>query len=852
MSQNKKVIGVGIITFLFLLIYFTCSYKYYPGLQVGFSGQIEKETLGKLYWDYGYGFNAYDSIEIALSADIPINNVPLGTVSFEPAGFKSDNSRGYLFWLVVPQDIYEANSFKIEGKHHWGSWLHVNAKMQGRQLALFPGSRIDFISQSNLFQFYYFKTPQAGFAKLHSKDGSVQYIDGYGKNLQLTVTPEVYKEEGKGALQYVSDPFRNKKEQHIYLPRQKLAGLRIELLGQQVKDIIPLKKLRISPAKFDLIDKSKSVSVEQILVNGIQVELNAESVKYSGEPFGRGLEFTHENDYIEISGEITSYEIYLPKGTQSKAVEITVDDRTVDLKGILDKKGRYVFGDTARKIYYTPTVDNVEVIDWTGKSLNVKNAGGNGITIINEFKALQQNQFRQILLIVQFCTAIFGALLVSKIISVITEEKKKLSPAGILSVIFVLEKRWLFWSIFLCGFLLNFLFLLAEWPGSLTPDSVTVLREARWLEFTNHHPYIYSLLLLALLNIFDAPLAVIIIQMITFHFLASCFFYILYRKGLKLTILLPCFLLSLCSLPINFFNITLWKDIPYSILVLFWAMFLSYILYVRIYEKSQIQLSAENAFLLAGSFFLLCTLRHNGLVYLPIIPIILWFLLRDSRTRFFQFIAVSLVLFLSYFMLLPEYVLQKNKIENDFAQEVTVEKVSGLKTVINNASDKYYLEDYLAERVNIFIKTLGTSPYVWLWNNDMHKPPQRWFSVDEVRAEMKVSSPCNFLSSLEKRLLGTLDFKGIFAGRFLYWNSLFALCALVAVFILSRWFPVSAFYSSFFLYQAAFMFVVVWPRWRYLYFLYLGGVFLAPILLFELRKLRFEKKRKTDCLCETI
>ncbi len=852
MSQYTKVIGTGILTFLFLFIYFTCSYKYYPGLQVHFSGQVEKETPGRLYWDYGYGYNEYDSLEITLSADIPVNNMPLETVSFEPAGFKSANSRGYLFWLIVPQDMYDAKSFKIEGKHHWGSWLQVNAEMQGRQLALFPGSKIDFITQSNLFQFYYFKAPQAGFAKVHTTSGTVRYIDGYGKNQQLMVTPAVYKDEGKGALQYVSDPFRNKNERYAYLPRQKIAGLKIELQDQQVKDIIPLKKLRISPAQFDSIGKGKSVSVEQILVNGIQVDLASEPVKLSGERFERGLIFTNGHDYIEISGEITSYEIYLSTGTQSKAIEITANDRPVEVKEILDKKGRYVFADTAQKIYYKQVVDRVEVTDWTGKSLNIQNSGGNEIVINNDLKGLDQDRFRLILLIVQFCTAIFGGLMASTFVSVVTEERKKVAPAGLLSVIFVLEKRWFFWSLFLCGLFVNFLFLLAEWPGSLTPDSVTVLKEARWLQFTNHHPYIYSLLILASLNLFDAPLTIIIIQMITFHFLASCLFYFLYRKGLRLYILLPCFLLSVCSLPINFFNITLWKDIPYSFLVLYWALFLAYMLYLEQYENRRICLSVGNSFLLAGLFFLLCTLRHNGLVYLPIIPVILWFLLRDQRKRYFQFLAVSLTLFVSYFFVLPDYVLQKNGQLNNFAQEVTAKKVSGLKSVITNASEEYYLEDYLAERVKIFVKTLGTSPSVWLWNNDMHEPPQRWFSVDEVRAEMKVSPPITSVSSLEKRLLGTLDFKGLFAGRFLYWNSLFALCALVVVFILSRWFPVSAFYSSFFLYQAAFMFIVVWPRWRYLYFLYLGGVFLLPIFLFELRNLRLEKKREADCFCETI
>ena len=564
MSQHTKVIGTGIITFLFLFIYFACSYKYYPGLQVRFSGQVEKETPGKLFWDYGYGFNEYDSIEITLSADNPVKSMPLGTVSIEPAGFKSDNSRGYLFWLVVPQDIYDAKAFKIQGKHHWGNWLQVNADLKGRQLALFPGSRIDFDSELNLFKFYYFKAPQAGFAKVHSGTGPVRYFDGYGKNQHLTVTPAEYKEEGRGTLEYVSDPFRIRNDRQAYLPRQQITGLKVEFQDHQVKDIIPLKKLRIYPAHLDSTGDGGSVSVEQILVNGMPVDLGAESVKYSGERFGKGLIFKNQKDYFEISGEIASYEIYLSAATPSKAVEITVNDRAVDEKGVRDKNGRYVIAGSAQKIFSTTVVDTVEVIDWTGKSLKIPNSGGNEIVIINELKDLDQDQSRLILLIVQFCTALFGGLLVSTSVSGIIEAKKKLAPAGFFPVIFVLEKRWFFWSLFLCGLLVNALFLVAEWPGSLTPDSVTVLKEARWLQFTNHHPYIYSLLLLASLNLFDAPLTGIIIQMITFHFLASCFFYILYRKGVKLPILLLCFLLSVCSLPINFFNITLWKDIPYS------------------------------------------------------------------------------------------------------------------------------------------------------------------------------------------------------------------------------------------------------------------------------------------------
>jgi len=59
---------------------------------------------------------------------------------------------------------------------------------------------------------------------------------------------------------------------------------------------------------------------------------------------------------------------------------------------------------------------------------------------------------------------------------------------------------------------------------------------------------------------------------------------------------------------------------------------------------------------------------------------------------------------------------------------------------------------------------------------------------------------------------------------------------------LYKWIPISAFYSFFFLVQAGGMFFIVWPRWRYLYFLYIGGVYLVFIISLELTS------RKTSCI----
>jgi hypothetical protein len=118
----------------------------------------------------------------------------------------------------------------------------------------------------------------------------------------------------------------------------------------------------------------------------------------------------------------------------------------------------------------------------------------------------------------------------------------------------------------------------------------------------------------------------------------------------------------------------------------------------------------------------------------------------------------------------------------------------------------------------------------------MDTPPQRWVSVDEARAEMRKVTISPLLSSWNKKLLNTLEYSGVFKGRFVFWNCLFFLVAMTGAVFLARWFTLSAFYSAFYLYQTAVMFVVVWPRWRYMYYLYLGGVFLVPVFLFELQR----------------
>ena len=412
------------------------------------------------------------------------------------------------------------------------------------------------------------------------------------------------------------------------------------------------------------------------------------------------------------------------------------------------------------------------------------------------------------------------------------------SGKDILIRLFAADRMWLFWIFFSGLAVMNFMWLLSDWPGSMTPDSVAVWGNIKHLKFNNQHPYFYQLFVLGLLNIYDSPVTVMLFQILCHCLISSLFFYQAYRFGLKLYLIIPFYLLLLISIPVNLHNITMWKDVPFALTVLFWALFLANCFYKKKYMGLMTPMADKDILLYSLLFLGVCAFRHNGLVYLPFIPVAL-LLCRGIPIKWIvKFCLFSAVLFSFYYFILPPYILVDKPEKNEMAKRKTIKKINKIARIIDT-SEKFYIEDYFSDRLKGFITTMGTSPKATLRYNDMYHPPQRWFAYDEMRAEFKVKPKSEFLSNLRKKLLKTQKYKGLTRGRFIHWNSLFAFLALVSAFLLYKWLSVGAFFSSVVLYQAAALFFVVWPRWRFLYFLYLSGFFIIPLVLIEIQIRRF-------------
>ncbi len=883
--QKKPMRDMWLFSALFfaLTIYFAVTYGYFPGLELSVNGQINGRVDGKVFWDYGNGFNAYDSIDVRFSAGKPQkNSKKLGTVTVECMGMKNVRSHGYGVWLIVDKDDIKKNHFTIEGEYKWGQWLRYKKNHTGRQLKLYPDAKIVFPDQGRLFSLNLFQTVFSGFAKVSSENGRVAYYDAYGLNRYDETERYYYGQKTDGKITSIIDRYRLKFQKYLPLPRQKIKRIKIVLDRERsIKDIKPAQQLTVQLKKNIAGTSGNPVFVKQIIVNGRRIDWDDDRLSVSvvaDKPAWQDLKTlpqkTDENstaaeqlfplkfsdkkgkrletlaDVITFRDRIYSFEVVVDGGIESaKSLEIDLDsEKVVPFRKNDARKNEVALLGKSTVLASSIKFREILLKDSEGNKFSypVSRETVGGIVLdVKDLIQVKQKCFHGGLLFVQLLTALVITFLLYWLSRL---ELWTQSTGNWFTLLFVKEKRWFFWFVFLLGLGINLAFLAAEWPGSMTPDSLYINREVKWLQFTNHHPYIYSVFALGLYNIFDAPLTVIIVQMVCFQLLSGVFFYTLYSEGLSLLILLPALVLPFFSLPVNLFNITFWKDIPYSTLVLFWAFFLSYLFYRRLYCGERITLNQRSAVLLAVLFFLLCSLRFNGIVYLPLIPCILFFFYRHSKKGIVTFAVVSTLLLVAYYLVLPDYVLYHKPVQNNFARNTLQKKTSKLNSILEN-SGNYYVEDYLAERTRIFTASLGTSPVASTWYTDTHFPPQAWLSVRELRADMIYSPKSGYLAgNLRKLLRKTAQYSGIFSGRFLFWNSSFALVGLCFIFFLYRWLPVSAFYSGFFLYQAFFMFFVVWPRWRYLYFIYLGGVFLLPVVFFEISKIR--KQKQTICTQE--
>lgn len=332
-----------------------------------------------------------------------------------------------------------------------------------------------------------------------------------------------------------------------------------------------------------------------------------------------------------------------------------------------------------------------------------------------------------------------------------------------------------------------------------------------------------------LMQVWDNVAVVPVVHIGLTALLVAYIFFFLFRQGVALLLLIPCYLLAVFSLPIGLYSIVLWKDIPFALLVTFWAFTL---VRLRIkYCAGKLHLSLSSILALMLLYVSLGLFRYNGLVYLIIVPLALLSFKQSSVKKIVtvtvvcSFLMVSAVLIMQnvtkingkgFFATSMHSYLLKFHVRSP-RQEIIRMSKDYMKVFDMNKpwtkSDKlhYYLGDRYAYK---FLKTAG-------WN-DVYPFIQQQALLPRLRENVLML----YYKTYEK------------PWNYFVWNPVFMLLLVPICILLFRWLPCAAMYSAFLLIGALSLVVLQIFNWRYYYFYFFGLYFVLPMIFLDLSKRR--------------
>ncbi|MCI5159427.1 MAG: hypothetical protein D3906_13535 [Candidatus Electrothrix sp. AUS1_2] len=389
---------------------------------------------------------------------------------------------------------------------------------------------------------------------------------------------------------------------------------------------------------------------------------------------------------------------------------------------------------------------------------------------------------------------------------------------GGLPYLFLAEKRSVFWLMFSGSLAMYGIWLLAFWPGVMSVDSLKVWRAAMLPDlYLNDHPVLNVILYKYLYQIWNSPAVVPLVQIVLSALLVSWFSFWLYRQAVPVNAVIFCLLFMLCSVPAGVYNVVLWKDIPFALLVVFWACLL-----VKLYQERRqgcLRWTRQRIFVLILLGLSLGLIRHNGLVYLVILPL-LFLLLRlvPMKKALTALAALALAGGIAFAAL---HVTGRTAGTGFLVQEIR--NYTGQISAQNLAEDaRRTMRDYM-NVLNINQTEQGWDKFHYYlqdryaWWFLLHA---EWWDVYPYQQEI-VPYP-----RLKKAAMWIYEKSNQQPWVWLAWNPVWLLGLLPVLTLLFRWFPNTAILGTVLLAGALPLVYLRIFNWRYYYFLYFGLLFL--------------------------
>uniref|UniRef100_UPI00405797BB hypothetical protein n=1 Tax=Candidatus Electronema sp. TaxID=2698783 RepID=UPI00405797BB len=438
--------------------------------------------------------------------------------------------------------------------------------------------------------------------------------------------------------------------------------------------------------------------------------------------------------------------------------------------------------------------------------------------------------FHPLQLAQQLCFALLSAWLLTAL----------LRFAGTLHGSLLAEQRYWFWLMLATGLTVFGTWLAAFWPGVLSVDSMKIWRAALLPDvYLNDHPFLNVILYKYLRHIWSNPAVVPLAQVLLSSLLPAWFGFWIFRQGAPLPLVLLWLLLVFSSVSLGVYNTVLWKDIPFALLVVFWACIL-----VRMRAERPLQWTKQRACALLLLGLALGLIRHNGLVYLAVLPVLLLLLrLVPLRKALLVFTALLLI---AGSGLAGLHLAGKTGGSSFLSQELR--KYSRRLSLQGIADDAQQLR-----RQYMTVLNINQTGQQWDKFHHYFQDRQAWWFLRLVGwwdvypyQEESVAFP-----ALNKAALRVYERSYEQPWVWLSWNPVWLLAVLPLLPLLFYWLPNSAVLSAVLLAGALPLVYLRIFNWRYYYFLYLGLLYLPAFILSDMAAL-LRRSPRMECLAASL
>lgn len=186
----------------------------------------------------------------------------------------------------------------------------------------------------------------------------------------------------------------------------------------------------------------------------------------------------------------------------------------------------------------------------------------------------------------------------------------------------------------------SMIMFIAFYPAAMTPDSMAQWEQAKTQEFTNWHPVMFTWTIMLLTKIWDSPGIVALFQVFLLALTMGYMGYLMKRFRVN-PFIIWAILIGAAILPItSILSITIWKDVTYSISLLFFSLLM--ILLVKTNGEETKKTSFMILFLLSS--FLMVFFRHNGFPVFVVTMIVTLIMYRHTWKRLLPAALVIIII----------------------------------------------------------------------------------------------------------------------------------------------------------------------------------------------------------------